>query len=49
MQLLSEAIPEALKNMLLVLVTKGCLKEGWVDTDGTNLWELTWRVAGRWA
>mmetsp|Transcript_15487 Transcript_15487/g.33602 ORF Transcript_15487/g.33602 Transcript_15487/m.33602 type:complete len:351 (+) Transcript_15487:264-1316(+) len=44
-EVLAEAIPEALKNMLLVLHTKGDLKEGWRDTDGTDLWEATWRVA----
>lgn len=44
-ELLAEAIPEALKNMLLVLSAKRNLKEGWVDIDGTDLSELTWRVA----
>eukprot|EP00798_Chlamydomonas_sp_ICE-L_P006647 gene6647-3303_t len=34
---LTEAVPEALKNMLLVLQDKGCLKVGWKDTDGTDM------------
>lgn len=44
-EVLSEAVPEALKNMLLVLREKGLLKEGWKDNDGTDLWELTWKSA----
>ena len=27
--------------------TQGNLKEGWRDSDGTDLTELTWKVAGR--
>lgn len=47
-EVLSEAIPEALKNMLLVLQSKGsCLKEGWRDSDGTDLSDLTWKVGKR--
>ena len=45
--MLAEATPEALKNMLLVLHTKGGLVEGWTDTDGTDLWALTWQVAAK--
>ena len=46
-EVLSEAIPEALKNMLLVLKSKGNLKEGWRDSDGTDLSELTWKIGKR--
>ncbi|MEW5304445.1 MAG: hypothetical protein WDW36_007055 [Sanguina aurantia] len=41
---LAEAVPEALKNMLLVLQSQGKLKEGWRDGD-TDMWELTWRIS----
>jgi brefeldin A-resistance guanine nucleotide exchange factor 1 len=46
-EVLAEAIPEALKNMLLSLQSKGILKEGWRDSDGTDLSDLTWKVCKR--
>ncbi len=44
---LVEAVPEALKNMLLVLASRGVLCQGWCDpADGsTDLWEATWRAS----
>jgi hypothetical protein len=44
---LVEAVPEALKNMLLVLASRGVLRQGWCDlADGsTDLWEATWRAS----
>lgn len=41
---LTESVPEATKNLFLVLHAKGVLVEGWRDEDGTDLWELTWRT-----
>ncbi|GLC38754.1 hypothetical protein PLESTM_000772100 [Pleodorina starrii] len=42
-EVLAEALPEAAKNMLLVL-RSNILVEGWKDQDGsTDLWELTWK------
>ncbi|GIL44250.1 hypothetical protein Vafri_1768 [Volvox africanus] len=42
-EVLSEALPEAAKNMLLVLHSNKILVEGWKDNDGTDLWEYTWK------
>ncbi|GFR51100.1 hypothetical protein Agub_g13429 [Astrephomene gubernaculifera] len=46
-EVLAEALPEALKNMLLVLHSKGLLVEGWRDAEGGDLWDLTWRLTAR--
>ena len=35
-----EAIPESLKNMLLVMHTAGILQNG--NADDSQLWKLTW-------
>ncbi|KXZ43437.1 hypothetical protein GPECTOR_90g523 [Gonium pectorale] len=48
-EVLAEALPEALKNMLLVLHSKGILVEGWKDADGADLWDYTWRQVARTA
>ncbi|PNW80894.1 hypothetical protein CHLRE_07g334100v5 [Chlamydomonas reinhardtii] len=48
-EVLAEALPEALKNMLLVLHSKGMLVEGWKDSEGVDLWEYTWRQTARTA
>ena len=37
-----EAVPEAAKNMLLVLASSDVLVPGWNDAQGRSLWELTW-------
>lgn len=42
---LSEAVPEEVKNMLLVMAKEGILSQQWVDDKGNNLWEATWRKA----
>ncbi|KAL4239944.1 G-box binding factor [Mactra antiquata] len=42
--LLAEAIPESLKNMLLVMETAGIFQCG--DDDDTQLWRLTWDRIG---
>eukprot|EP00884_Botryococcus_braunii_P022699 jgi/Botrbrau1/9112/Bobra.0305s0016.2 len=39
----AEAVPEAIKNMLLVLAAQGILTPEWKDPEGKSLWELTWR------
>jgi len=39
MMMQSEAIPESLKNMLLVMHTAGILQR---DSDASQLWRLTW-------
>mmetsp|Transcript_14182 Transcript_14182/g.35020 ORF Transcript_14182/g.35020 Transcript_14182/m.35020 type:complete len:83 (+) Transcript_14182:359-607(+) len=44
-ELLAEAIPEALKNMVLMLHDKGTLREGWRDAEGGDLCDATWRAA----
>ncbi|KAJ9529408.1 hypothetical protein QJQ45_013728 [Haematococcus lacustris] len=45
---LAEALPETLKNCLLMLHTKGVLQPGWRDAaDGSDLYHLTWRAARR--
>ncbi|KAG2488975.1 hypothetical protein HYH03_012417 [Edaphochlamys debaryana] len=46
-EVLAEALPEALKNMLLVLHSKGMLVEGWKDAEGADLWEYTWKMTAR--
>eukprot|EP00205_Picochlorum_sp_RCC944_P005343 CAMPEP_0182619738 /NCGR_PEP_ID=MMETSP1330-20130603/46254_1 /TAXON_ID=464278 /ORGANISM="Picochlorum sp., Strain RCC944" /LENGTH=130 /DNA_ID=CAMNT_0024839973 /DNA_START=139 /DNA_END=532 /DNA_ORIENTATION=- len=33
---LSEAVPEALKNMILVMATQGILHPGWTDSKSIN-------------
>ncbi|GMH45726.1 hypothetical protein BSKO_13689 [Bryopsis sp. KO-2023] len=40
---LSEAVPEEVKNMLLVLAKEGILTKEWVDDRGNSLWDATWR------
>jgi len=42
---LSEAVPEALKNMILVMATQGILHPGWTDSKSINLWNVTWQRA----
>jgi len=42
---LSEAVPEALKNMILVMATEGILHPGWTDSKNINLWNVTWQRA----
>ncbi|KAK9841755.1 hypothetical protein WJX81_000904 [Elliptochloris bilobata] len=42
---LAEAVPEALKNMLLVMAAQGVLTPAWTDADGRSLWDLTWSRA----
>ncbi|KAK9828895.1 hypothetical protein WJX72_002652 [[Myrmecia] bisecta] len=42
---LSEAVPEALKNMLLVMADRGVLTPAWKDMDQRSLWDLTWLKA----
>ncbi|EFJ51864.1 hypothetical protein VOLCADRAFT_87471 [Volvox carteri f. nagariensis] len=42
-EVLAEALPEAAKNMLLVMHSNKILVEGWKDQDGTDLWDYTWR------
>jgi hypothetical protein len=40
-----ESVPEAAKNLLLVLATGGVLAPGWEDAEGRSLWDLTWAKA----
>jgi brefeldin A-resistance guanine nucleotide exchange factor 1 len=42
---LSEAVPEVLKNTILVMATQGVLHPGWTDSKGINLWNVTWQRA----
>ena len=42
---LSEAAPETLKNLLLVMATQGILHREWTDDQGVNLWNVTWQHA----
>lgn len=42
---LAEAVPEAVKNMLLVMAAKEILVPDWVDEHGHNLWDMTWSKA----
>lgn len=42
---LSEAVPEEVKNMLLVLAKEGILTKDWIDDKGNSLWDATWRKA----
>jgi len=42
---LSEAVPEEAKNLLLVMNKEGILVKSWVDENGANLWDATWRKA----
>jgi len=44
---LAESVPEALKNMLLVMATQGILRPDWSDSEGVNLWNVTWQHARR--
>jgi brefeldin A-resistance guanine nucleotide exchange factor 1 len=40
--LLAEAIPEALKNILLVMTATGILQPGVKTTSGEDIWQLSW-------
>lgn len=42
---LGEAVPESVKNMLLVMAAQGVLVPEWRDAAGHNLWDLTWAKA----
>lgn len=42
---LAEAVPESVKNMLLVMAAQGVLVPEWRDAAGHNLWDLTWAKA----
>lgn len=42
---LSEAVPEEVKNMLLVMAKEGILTKEWIDDMGNSLWDATWRKA----
>eukprot|EP00877_Chromochloris_zofingiensis_P013112 jgi/Chrzof1/8054/UNPLg00099.t1 len=44
-EVLAEAVPEALKNALLMMHDMAVLQPGWTDANGADLWELTWRSA----
>ncbi|CAL8465729.1 g5265 [Coccomyxa elongata] len=44
-ELLAEAVPEALKNVLLVMAAQGVLAPSWTDAEGHSLWDLTWYKA----
>ena len=41
-ELLSESIPESLKNMLLVMSTSGIFKYNDATLNSSTLWDLTW-------
>ena len=41
-ELLSESIPESLKNMLLVMSTSGIFKYNDSTLNSSTLWDLTW-------
>ena len=43
---LAEAVPEALKNMILVMAGDGILRPDWCDAKkNINLWNVTWQRA----
>ncbi|KAL0041048.1 hypothetical protein WJX77_003321 [Trebouxia sp. C0004] len=42
---LSEAVPETLKNVLLVMASRGVLTRDWKDSEGRALWDMTWHKA----
>ncbi|KAK9918480.1 hypothetical protein WJX75_004379 [Coccomyxa subellipsoidea] len=44
-EVLAEAVPEALKNVLLVMAAQGILAPSWTDAEGHSLWDLTWYKA----
>ncbi|EIE18029.1 Sec7-domain-containing protein, partial [Coccomyxa subellipsoidea C-169] len=44
-EVLAEAVPEALKNVLLVMAAQGVLAPSWTDAEGHSLWDLTWYKA----
>lgn len=42
---LTEAVPEEVKNLFLVMNKEGILVRDWKDDNGNNLWDLSWRKA----
>jgi brefeldin A-resistance guanine nucleotide exchange factor 1 len=46
-ELLAEAVPESLKNILLVMSDSGVLRESSSATDDFGLWKLTWTTISR--
>jgi hypothetical protein len=46
-ELLAEAVPESLKNILLVMSDSGVLRESSSATDDFGLWKLTWPTISR--
>eukprot|EP00210_Caulerpa_lentillifera_P007564 g7224.t1 len=42
---LTEAIPEEVKNLLLVMNKEDILHKDWKDRNGNNVWDLSWRKA----
>lgn len=42
---LSEAVPEEVKNLLLIMAKEGILVPEWRDDNDTSIWDATWRKA----
>ncbi|KAL3131638.1 hypothetical protein ABBQ38_007935 [Trebouxia sp. C0009 RCD-2024] len=42
---LNEAVPETLKNVLLVMAARRVLTREWKDSEGRALWDMTWHKA----
>eukprot|EP01025_Chloroclados_australasicus_P046086 TRINITY_DN5085_c0_g1_i1.p1 TRINITY_DN5085_c0_g1~~TRINITY_DN5085_c0_g1_i1.p1 ORF type:complete len:1501 (+),score=206.20 TRINITY_DN5085_c0_g1_i1:351-4853(+) len=42
-EILKETVPEQVKNLLLVMYSRGVLVPEWKDQQGHSMWEATWK------